>query len=69
MLAEMREHPGGSALNIATSAEVQPGSLRCAAFIERVPREHGWHVQRLCEGPRLSIRLHTHGTIVIEKPS
>jgi hypothetical protein len=50
MLAEMREHPGGSALNIATSATVQPGSLRCSAFIERVPREHGWLVQRLCHG-------------------
>jgi hypothetical protein len=50
MLAEMREHPGGSALNIATSAAVQPGSLRCSAFIECVPREHGWHVQRLCDG-------------------
>jgi hypothetical protein len=50
MLAEMREHPGGIALNIATSAAVQPGSLRCSAFIERVLREHGWHVQRLCDG-------------------
>ena len=41
MLAEMREHPGGSALNLAMFAAVQPGSLRCSAFIERVPREHG----------------------------
>ena len=36
MLAEMREHPGGSAEDIATSAAVQPGSLRCSAFIELV---------------------------------
>ncbi len=50
MLAEMREHPGGIALNLATFAAVQPGSLRCSALIERVPRELGWHVLRLCEG-------------------
>ena len=49
LLAEMREHPGGSELNLAMSAAVQPGSLRCSAFIERVPREHGWHALRLCE--------------------
>jgi len=29
----MREHPGGSELDLATSAAVQPGSLRCSAMI------------------------------------
>jgi hypothetical protein len=40
MLAEMREHPGGSAEDIATSAAVQPGSLRCSAIISA--RFPGW---------------------------
>jgi hypothetical protein len=42
LIAEMRrrsaaadEHPGGSALNIAMSATVQPGSSRCSAFIAK----------------------------------
>ena len=42
MLPEMRRrsaaegmHPGGSELDLATSAAVQPGSLRCSAFIAK----------------------------------
>jgi hypothetical protein len=48
MLAEMRKHPGGSELNVATFAAVQPGSLRCSAFIERAPCAHQRDAQTLC---------------------
>jgi hypothetical protein len=37
MLAEMREQPGGSGVNMATFAAVQPDSSRCSAFISMYP--------------------------------
>jgi hypothetical protein len=33
IVAEMRKHPGGRELNLAMFATVQPGSLRCSAFM------------------------------------
>jgi hypothetical protein len=39
ILAEMREHPGGSGLNMATFAAVQPDSSRCSATIALAPGE------------------------------
>jgi len=39
ILAEMRKHPGGSGVNMAMSAAVQPDRSRCSAFNSTAPSE------------------------------
>ena len=49
MLAEMREHPGGSGANMETFASVQPDSSRCSASISLAAPVRERHARTLCE--------------------